>query len=198
MYLIFAKILRFPFQIQDVTATPHYPLPTAHSPTISLPINHVCLIIVGDRLYPINNSLLEINPPQSNRLPEVAALDRICFGGLWSVEGYRQELNNPNSDLLALSIAPDCQIIGISCAWSILDESHITLLGIHPQYRDQGLGQILLLQLLQKARKRGLKRATLEVRESNQIALYLYKKFGFQQTNGMCIRNYERQPGNVK
>ena len=71
-------------------------------------------------------------------------------------------------------------IIGIGCFWAILEEAHITVLGIHPDYQGQGLGQLLLTNLLNLARVRDLERATLEVRQSNQVALSLYQKFGFK------------------
>jgi ribosomal-protein-alanine N-acetyltransferase len=72
------------------------------------------------------------------------------------------------------------QIIGIGCFWTILEEAHITLLGIHPEYQGQGLGQLLLYALLKKAVNQKLEWATLEVRTTNIAALSLYQKFGFE------------------
>lgn len=111
-------------------------------------------------------------------LPAVLELDQICLGGLWTEAGYRREIESPNSDLLVLRAAH--QVIGLGCIWAILDEAHITTLAIHPDYHRQHLGQLLLTQLLQLARGRGLTHATLEVRKSNHRALSLYQKFGFQ------------------
>lgn len=135
-------------------------------------------------------------PLAPDALSEIAQLDQRCFGGLWSLAGYERELASPNSDLLVLKLdnkipgafssrdqqAPrlGTTLLGVGCCWAILDEAHITLLGITPQFQGQGLGQWLLLQLLWVARDRNLPRATLEVRASNVPALSLYKKFGFQ------------------
>ena len=125
-------------------------------------------------------------------LPAVLQLDQHCFGGLWSLEAYQRELISPNSDLLVLKsdhaayrAGSDATrsahpLIGVGCCWAIVDEAHITLLGISPQFQHQGLGQWLLLQLLLTALYRNLQRATLEVRASNVTALALYQKFGFQ------------------
>jgi ribosomal-protein-alanine N-acetyltransferase len=129
-------------------------------------------------------SLIEIKlkPPQTEQLIQVVNLDKLCLGGLWSLEGYQRELSSPNTSLIILSIptlSPDEQIIGCGCFWAILEEAHITLLMIHPDYQGQGLGQLLLYALLKDALKRKLERATLEVRVSNEVAIYLYKKFGF-------------------
>ncbi|MEB3336839.1 MAG: ribosomal protein S18-alanine N-acetyltransferase [Leptolyngbyaceae bacterium] len=112
-------------------------------------------------------------------LPAVLDLDQLCLGGLWTLEGYQRELASPNSDLLVLS-SPEA-LIGLGCLWAILEEAHITILGIRPDYQGQGLGQALFLALLVSAQKRGLERATLEVRASNQAALALYQKFGLRE-----------------
>lgn len=70
-------------------------------------------------------------------------------------------------------------LIGLGCYWSILEEAHITILAVHPDYQHQGLGQLLLYALLRDAKRRQLEWATLEVKPSNQTALSLYQKFGF-------------------
>ncbi len=110
-------------------------------------------------------------------LPAVLELDQICFGGLWTKEGYQRELDSPNSDLLVLTSQ---DLIGMGCYWAILDEAHITIVGIHPEYRQQGFGQLMVLALLQRARQREMARATLEVRISNESAINLYQKLGFK------------------
>ncbi|MEG4082891.1 ribosomal protein S18-alanine N-acetyltransferase [Microcoleus sp. POL10_C6] len=164
---------------------------------------------------------IEIKHLAPEHLPSAVELDRLCFGGLWTLEGYKRELESPNSDLLGLwtwetedcesdpnragtgtpplqipagTGAPPLQIpptlIGIGCLWAILEEAHIIMLAIHPQFQRHGLGQALLLALLKSACDRQLERATLEVRDSNLAAVYLYKKFGFKEA-GRRKRYYE-------
>jgi [ribosomal protein S18]-alanine N-acetyltransferase len=74
--------------------------------------------------------------------------------------------------------------------WAIADEAHITLLAVHPDYRRQGLGQALLIEMLASAWRRELNWATLEVRVSNQTAIALYQQFGFQEA-GRRKRYYQ-------
>jgi len=120
-----------------------------------------------------------LRKPQSQQeLQKIVELDRICLGGLWSLDGYQRELDNPNSVLLTL-VEGD-MTVGCGCFWSILEEAHITMLAIHPDYQGQGLGSFLLCSLLKEAHFRGLERATLEVRVSNIKAIYLYEKFNFK------------------
>ncbi|MEA5616911.1 ribosomal protein S18-alanine N-acetyltransferase [Cronbergia sp. UHCC 0137] len=124
---------------------------------------------------------LKIQPLTSDHLSALLELDQTCFNGLWTLEGYRRELESPNSCLLGLFCpVVDYGLLGMGCFWSILEEAHITILAVHPQYQHQGLGQALLYSLLRAASDRGLERATLEVRASNQGAISLYQKFGFK------------------
>jgi ribosomal-protein-alanine N-acetyltransferase len=124
---------------------------------------------------------LKIKSLTPEHLPEMVQLDKACFDGLWTKSGYYRELTSPNSHFLGLSTPNFCsQLLGMGCFWSILEEAHITILAIHPQYHRQGLGQALLYSLLKRAGELGLSRATLEVRASNQGAISLYQKFGFK------------------
>jgi ribosomal-protein-alanine N-acetyltransferase len=133
-------------------------------------------------------TLLELKRVTPEQLCAVLEIDQLCFGGMWTFEGYQRELDSPNSDLLGLFIspsppaspAPRSPLLGIGCLWEILDEAHITILAVHPHYQRQGLGQTLLYSLLTSAERRGLARATLEVRASNKPALSMYEKFGFK------------------
>ena len=128
-------------------------------------------------------------------LSAVLELDNLCFGGLWTQEGYQRELDSPNSVLLGLFLEDsrkaegtqgaegeknNYELLSIGCFWEIVDEAHITLLAVDPRYQRQGLGQAMLFALIAEAASRGLERATLEVRDSNQSALSLYQKFGFK------------------
>ncbi|WP_333416340.1 ribosomal protein S18-alanine N-acetyltransferase [Microcoleus sp. MOSTC5] len=45
---------------------------------------------------------LQIKHLAAEHLNSAVELDRLCFGGLWTIEGYRRELDSPNSDLLGL------------------------------------------------------------------------------------------------
>lgn len=144
---------------------------------------------------------ISLNYLKTAQIPQVVELDNLYLGGLWSEDSYRKEIESPNSTLLALFFTDSplppfnndpfnegesrgdeesCVIIGYGCLWSILEEAHITMLLIDPDYQGQGLGQLLLYSLLEDAVKRGLERATLEVRANNQVALSLYEKFGFK------------------
>ncbi|MEH2424661.1 MAG: ribosomal protein S18-alanine N-acetyltransferase [Nostoc sp.] len=134
---------------------------------------------------------LEIKLLKKEHLSALLELDQACFGGLWTMEAYGRELDSPNSDLLGLfSSVSSSRLLGMGCFWSILEEAHITILAVHPQYHRQGMGAALLYSLIKTACDRKMERATLEVRASNLGAISLYQKFGFK-TAGRRRRYYQ-------
>jgi ribosomal-protein-alanine N-acetyltransferase len=158
-------------------------------------------------------NFLALAPLTSDYLAEAVDLDQRCLGGLWAHDGYQREIDSPNSDLLMLQhftaepkhsnnefdpFQPPSppSIIGLACAWAILDEAHITLLAIDPAHRRQGFAQVLLYTLLVLARDRGMEWATLEVRVSNQAAISLYQRLGFE-TVGERPHYYQNPPENA-
>lgn len=153
---------------------------------------------------------LELNSLTPELLPAVLDLDQRCLGGLWTREGYQRELDSPNSQLLIVQarslqsdqpidvepIPPSFKtpavppILACGCYWAILDEAHITIVMVHPDYQRQGLGQALVYGLLTSAHQQQLARATLEVRPSNTTALSLYQRFEFREA-GRRRRYYQ-------
>ena len=61
------------------------------------------------------------------------------------------------------------------------DEAHISTIAVHPDWRGLGLGEWLLLALLEAGQVLGAETATLEVRPSNEPALALYQKYQFEE-----------------
>ena len=70
-------------------------------------------------------------------------------------------------------------IIGFAGMWQLFDEAHVTTIGVRPDYRGQGLGELLFVALIDEAIRRNVAWLTLEVRVSNAPAQALYQKYGF-------------------
>ena len=71
-------------------------------------------------------------------------------------------------------------VVAFAGIWLMVDEAHITTFGVHPDWRRQGIGRQLLLNLVELSRAIGARRMTLEVRVSNEAAQALYRSFGFE------------------
>lgn len=73
----------------------------------------------------------------------------------------------------------DAPIIGFAGMWHVLDEAHVTTIGVHPSYQGRGLGEALFMNLVDETIRRQATWLTLEVRVSNYGAQQLYRKYGF-------------------
>lgn len=70
-------------------------------------------------------------------------------------------------------------IYGFTGLWLMAGEAHITNIAVREKYRRQGIGELLLISLIDLAIELGAKLVTLEVRASNTDAQRLYAKYGF-------------------
>jgi ribosomal-protein-alanine N-acetyltransferase len=112
-------------------------------------------------------------------LPAVHVIERESFSTPWPAHAYRQELEN--NRLAAYIVARwEEEIVGFAGIWLLVDEAHVTTFATRRAWRRQGVGERLLLALLDLARARGANEATLEVRPSNIPARRLYEKYGFK------------------
>lgn len=159
-----------------------------------------------------------IAPMQLDDIPEVSRVERQCFSNPWPQSAYRRELRNPGNNAYivlwqrddntqppeqeeprgALSMLPffrrgdrqpEDQIVGFAGMWILYDEAHVTTIGVTPELRGKGLGELLLVRLFEIASERNAEWVTLEVRVSNASAQALYRKYGFTQ-QGVRRRYY--------
>ena len=83
----------------------------------------------------------------------------------------------------------DSGILGFAGMWLMFDEAHITTIGVRRSMRGRGLGELMLVHLVEASREMGAKRLTLEVRMSNTVAQTLYRKYTFKE-EGVRKRYY--------
>lgn len=117
-------------------------------------------------------------------IPRVQEIDRLSFSLPWPERSYQFELTeNPTALAVVAELIPDGAgpvIIGLSVTWVLEDEAHIATIAIHPMYRGQGYGKMLLAETLKQSFNKGAGLATLEVRENNLVAQHMYLDFGFE------------------
>lgn len=114
---------------------------------------------------------------QSENIEAVLKLEKLCFGEGWTSTPFDKELLRPDcSYFVALDSG---NVVGYSGSWTILEELHVTIMAVHPKYRKNKIGQMLLTNLIREGLKSGAKWVTLEVKASNIPAQKLYEKFGF-------------------
>ena len=107
----------------------------------------------------------------------------------WSKDSFYNEIANNLAYYYCVKNEND-KILAYIGIWQILEEAHVTTLGVHPDFRGLQLAQILLIQALKDCYKNMIKYVTLEVRESNVPAISLYEKFLFESI-GMRKKYYQ-------
>jgi len=72
-------------------------------------------------------------------------------------------------------------IVGFAGIWVLSDEAHIPNIAVRQQYQRRGIGELLLISIIDLAKELKASIMTLEVRASNLAAQNLYSKYGFTQ-----------------
>ena len=91
------------------------------------------------------------------------------------------ELDNPNPYARRLNYYENNELIGYLEYSLIYDRMEVDNFYVSEKYRNKGIGTKLLAHLVSLAITYRVINITLEVRKSNDIAINLYKKFGFRE-----------------
>ena len=123
-------------------------------------------------------------------VPQVAALEKLCFADPWSENSVSSELNN---DLALWLVAMnDETVVGYIGSQTVAGETDVMNIAVHPDWRRRGIAQSLIECLVVELKNRGSEALMLEVRVSNAPAIALYEKLGFRQVGRRP--NYYRNP----
>lgn len=109
---------------------------------------------------------------------QLANLEKECFGrDAWSISALRGEFGNDYSHFFVKRI--DGVIVGYACIRIMYEESQICNICVSPEYRRQGFASELLRVVREFSAEQGCERCELEVNVSNEPAVELYKKCGY-------------------
>lgn len=108
---------------------------------------------------------------------EAARLDQEIFTQPWSKQGFLNALTGRN---LFLAAEKDSGLAGYCGMYCAADEGEIVNVAVKKDARQEGIGEAMLRTLLQQAENAGIRTVLLEVRVSNQAAIRLYEKLGFE------------------
>jgi ribosomal-protein-alanine N-acetyltransferase len=133
--------------------------------------------------------MMEIIKMNESHVSQIAALEKLCFSDAWSENSIRSELSNKLS-LWLVAVDGD-RVAGYIGSQTVLGWADMMNLCVSPDYRRQGIGEQLTMELERQLREEKVECLTLEVRVSNAPAITLYEKLGFQQV-GKRPRYYEK------
>ena len=147
-----------------------------------------------------------VEPMQLADVPIVASIERDVFPMPWAASAFAYEVQaNPHSYYLVarfqkLPAAPSFQgkltsarhrltgrrksadILGYAGFWLMANQAHISTLAVAPRYLRRGIGELLLVGLIDWASEVQATTMILEVRTLNLAAQSLYHKYGFETT----------------
>lgn len=151
-----------------------------------------------------------VEPMRLQDIGQVMEIEHVSFPSPWSARTYRHELldndlshyfvvhqrqmGRSGSALLArvrrsLGVEIRPPILGYGGFWMMAGEAHISTIAVQPNWRRRGIGELLVVAMLDRATELEAHIATLEVRVSNVTAQNLYHKYGFRQV-GLRRRYY--------
>ena len=111
-------------------------------------------------------------------LDEVCNIENDAFSVPWSRNSFAEALADESNFLLVCETFEG--IAGYADTWCVLDEATVTNIAVREDFRRRGIGAALLQAALDMAKERGISAVTLEVRKSNESAIKLYNRFGFE------------------
>ncbi len=159
----------------------------------------------------VNTMPFALRPLRPGDVVQAVEVERDAFPTLFPPTAFRRELGKRNASYLVAEQLASCgapdeprrgglfgsllsgvrsgssgvddcgRIAGFIGIWYMVDEAHVVSVGVRTSDRGRGIGELLLIGALERAMSRTAAVMTLEVRESNWVAINLYRKYGFEQ-----------------
>ena len=118
-------------------------------------------------------------------LPEVLHNERSSYVFPWSEGIFKECLRLGHECWLSVLESNDASKTCITLGHGVLSvaagESHLLNVCVHPDWRNQGLGRVMVKHLLERAQALQTSMVFLEVRPSNLMAFKLYATLGFNE-----------------
>jgi ribosomal-protein-alanine N-acetyltransferase len=154
--------------------------------------------------------LYVVEPMALEDIPEVVEIERLAFPSPWPARAYRYEVTQnqlahyfvvrhqssvESEEKLPVrerSLLRRIQtwaqsgerdprpMVGYCGFWIAAQEAHISTIAVDPRFRGQGIGQLMLVKMIERALELDATLVSLEVRVSNFVAQNLYRKYGFK------------------
>lgn len=111
-------------------------------------------------------------------IEKICQLEKKIFSDPWGAAGVRESLGQNYTKLFGAWTGEE--LAGYAIVYFLADEGELVRIATAPSCRRRGVASGLIRELLRVCRERGMKRVLLDVRESNEAAIKLYKGTGFQ------------------
>ena len=123
---------------------------------------------------------LRIRALQLRDLPAIERIERESYATPWSRSMFAGELSKPSSVCLGAFDGESRRLIGYLIVSRYVDAWHVMNVAVTPSRRRSGAATAMLQRLFEVTAGDGRRGYTLEVRVSNEGAIDLYRRLGFQ------------------
>ena len=125
----------------------------------------------------MKNNPCHIRPATEDDLAAIDAMEKESFPSPWPVDIFRREMQLSFSRSF---VAAEKEIpVGYIFFWVVGHEMQLHRLAVKKSRRKQGIGSLLLKEMINTCQTEGITEGSLEVRASNRDAVDLYQKAGF-------------------
>lgn len=126
-------------------------------------------------------------------LDQLAELERICFAAdAWSKNMIFSSIQQPCTYVWITQDLQLQKIVAYAVLYLAGDEGDVANIAVLPSYRNRGIGGALFDTMLNQARGEQVQTIYLEVRQSNNAAIRLYRSRAFVEIGKR--KNYYRHP----
>ena len=123
---------------------------------------------------------IRVRIAKSSDLDDIYELDVQTFAMPWSKEALSYDiLENDNAFVIVAEY--EGEFAGYADIWTVLDEADLNSIAVRVDFRRKGIGDAIMLAMIEMLSTSGLATINLEVRVSNMPAIKLYKKYGFNE-----------------
>jgi len=127
-------------------------------------------------------------------IDELATLENLCFSDPWSANMFLGDFKSGHT--FYYGAFDGDKLIGYIGMLDLGEETEITNVAVHPDYRRRGIASKLISEILKCCINNYVSEIHLEVRESNESAILLYQKFGFEKV-GLRKKYYKNPTENA-
>ena len=123
--------------------------------------------------------MIRIRNAEERDLEQVESLEQVCFSRPWTIDMLRRQLQNDRHEFLVA--VEENKVLGYIGMLHVMDEGYISNVAVDETARRAGIGSKLVEGTLRRCEALSLLFVTLEVRASNDAAIQLYAKHGFEE-----------------
>lgn len=121
---------------------------------------------------------IEISYMDVSDLESISSCLNSDFDDFWNYNVFKDELASENSIYIVSKL--NNEVIGFAGFKILIDEANIMNIVVRKDFRNQGIGTLLLEKLISLSEEKKVNSITLEVMEENYSAIHLYKNFDFK------------------